>query len=92
MGFFKDLIRNNSGVSSKSFFLVTVTAIGLFLLLIVAFILIWDVVKNGQVCTDLSGLSLFVGSITSLFTAAGLTKCIGEKHEYKNNHEKELDA
>lgn len=83
MGFFRKLIENNSGVSSKSFFLVLITFMGCFLLAVVGFILIFEVIKNGTIKTDLSGLSLFVGSITALFGAAGLTKCIGERNENK---------
>lgn len=81
MGFFRKLIENNSGVSSKSFFLVAITIIGCFLLLVVGFVLIFEIVKNGTIRTDLQGLSLFVGSVTALFGAAGLTKCIGERNE-----------
>lgn len=83
MVFFRKLIENNSGVSSKNFFLVIITLIGCFLLLVVGFILIFEVIKNGTIKTDLSGLSLLVGSITTLFGAAGLTKCIGERNENK---------
>lgn len=83
MGFFKKLVENNSGVSSKSFFLVVITLIGCFLLSVVGFVLIFEVLKNGTIKTDLSGLSLLVGSITALFGAAGLTKCIGERNENK---------
>lgn len=83
MGFFKKLVENNSGVSSKSFFLVIITLIGCFLLLVVGFVLVFEVLRNGTIKTDLSGLSLLVGSITALFGAAGLTKCIGEKNENK---------
>ena len=83
MGFFSKLVENNSVVSSKSFFLVVITFIGCFLLLVVGFVLIFEVLKNGTIKTDLSGLSLLVGSITALFGAAGLTKCIGERNENK---------
>lgn len=81
MSFMRKLIQNNSGVSSKSFFLVVVTCIGCLLLLIVGFVLVFEVIKSGTIKTDLNGLSLFVGSITALFGAAGLTKCLGERNE-----------
>lgn len=83
MPFFKDLITNGSGVSSKSFFLVLITIIGVILLAIVGFILLWEVIKTGTIHTDLMGLATFVGSITALFGAAGLTKCLGERNEKK---------
>lgn len=93
MNFFMKLIKNNTGVSSKNFFLVMVTLVGILLLLIVAFVLIWEVIQNGTIQTDMQGLAMFVGSITSLFTAAGLTKALSEKNEHHdNNHNDELDA
>lgn len=87
MAFFKDLIRVNSGVSSKSFFLVLITIIGCILLLVVGFVLVWEVVHSNTINTDLAGLSLFVGSITTLFGAAGLTKVYGERKEQKKKEE-----
>ena len=76
-----ELIRVNSGHSSKAFFLVAVTMIGCLLLFCVAFVLIWEVIKNGTIQTDLMGLSAFVGSVASLFVTAGVTKVYGEKKE-----------
>lgn len=86
--YFDALVRNNTGVSSKNFFLVTVTLMGCALLAIVGFILIWEIIANGTIKTDLMGLSAFVGAITSLFAAVGLTKSIGDKNEKANNNEK----
>lgn len=77
------LIESNNGVSSKSFFLVAVTLIGCFLLLIVGFILLWEVTHNNTIQTDLGGLAAFVGSIAGLFTSAGVTKVIGEREKCK---------
>lgn len=37
--FLANIIKNNTGVSSKNFFLVAVTLIGLFLLLVAAIVL-----------------------------------------------------
>ncbi len=82
--YLKELIKNGSGHSSKSFFLVAVTLIGCFLLLIVGFILVYEVIVNKSIKTDLMGLSAFVGAITALFASAGVTKCLSEKNENKN--------
>ena len=46
MNFFKKLINNNTGVSSKNFFLVTVTIIGCLLLLVPAVTLIVEIIFN----------------------------------------------
>lgn len=83
--YIKELIRVNSGHSSKAFFLVSVTAIGCLLLLCVAFILIWEIVATGTIHTDLMGLSAFVGSVASLFVTAGITKVCGDRKERKND-------
>ena len=44
--YLKELIKNGSGHSSKSFFLVAVTLIGCLLLLIVGFVLVYEVIVN----------------------------------------------
>lgn len=49
--YLKKLIESNTGVSSKSFFLVAVTLIGCLLLLIVGFVLVVEVVRNGTIQT-----------------------------------------
>jgi len=83
-----ELIRNNTGVSSKSFFLVAVTIVGCLMLGSIIFAIIWEEMKNGYIKSDLLGISAFVGSVTTLFGAAGYTKVVGEKREY-NKTEKE---
>jgi len=86
--YLKLLIQVNSGHSSKAFFLVSVTLIGLLMLLVVCFILVWKVVTYGTIKTDLMGLSAFVGSVASLFVTAGITKTIGERGEHQNINDK----
>lgn len=81
--YFTKLIKVNSGHSSKAFFLVSVTLIGCLMLLSVVFILIWEVITYGTIKTDLMGISAYVGSISTLFVSAGLTKTIGERGERK---------
>ena len=81
--YLKLLVQVNSGHSSKAFFLVSVTIIGLLMLLIVCFILVWEVVTCRTIKTDLMGLSAFVGSVASLFVTAGVTKAISERAEHK---------
>lgn len=83
LDYFTKLVKVNSGHSSKAFFLVSVTLIGLLMLLVVCFILVWEVITYGTIKTDLMGLSAFVGSVASLFVTAGLTKTIGERGEHR---------
>lgn len=86
--YLKLLIQVNGGHSSKAFFLVSVTLIGFLILLVVCFILVWEVVAYGTIKTDLMGLSAFVGSVASLFVTAGITKTIGERGEHQNINDK----
>lgn len=48
------------------------------------FYLVYEVIVNKSIKTDLMGLSAFVGAITALFASAGVTKCLSEKNENKN--------
>lgn len=88
MNFFKKLITNNTGVSSKSFFLVIVTIIGFVLLLVPAIILIIEVCVNKTIKTDLNGLAAYVAAVAGVFASAGITKSWSEKFE-KSSEKKE---
>lgn len=85
MKFFKDLIRNNTGVSAKNFFLVIVTIIGFILLIVPAIILIVEICANKTIKTDLNGLASYIGAVAAVFTSAGITKVWSEKFERKTN-------
>lgn len=84
MNFFNKLINSNTGVSSKSFFLVSVTIVGIILLLVPAIILIVEVCCNHTIQTDLSGLAAYIGAVAGIFASAGVTKAWSEKYECKN--------
>lgn len=71
---FRNLIRSNSGVSSKNFFLVTTTIIGSFLLLVLISGFIVDMIFNHTITIDMNGAAIFIGAIGSLFASAGITK------------------
>lgn len=87
IGWIAKLVRNNSGVSSKNFFLVTVTLIGCVLLLVPAVILMIESISNKTITTDLNGLAAYIGAVASLFATAGLTKAWSEKFEARNKDE-----
>lgn len=80
------LIQTNSGASSKAFFLVSVTIIGCLLLLVVEFVLLYEVLTTNTIHTDLMGLAAVIGAIGSLFATAGITKAFGERNETNNNN------
>ena len=80
----KELMRSNSGESSKGFSFVTVTLTSLGLLTICGVSLIIDVIINGHIVTDLVGMAAFVTSISTLLGAVGFTKVYGDKMDYDN--------
>lgn len=78
------LIRNNTGVSSKNFFLVSVTIIGLILLIVPAILLITEIIYNHTIRTDLDGLAAYIAAVAGVFASAGITKAWSEKYEKKD--------
>ena len=80
----KNLITNNTGVSIKNFFLFGVFILGAILLLVVAFILIWDVIHNNSIISPIKDLSTFIVSVSGMFVSAGLPKIIGDITENRN--------
>nr|DAP38048.1 MAG TPA: hypothetical protein [Crassvirales sp.] len=78
------LIKNNTGVSSKNFFLVTATIIGLVLLLIPAVVLLIEIISTHTIKTDLNGMASYIAAVAGVFASAGITKAWSEKYENKN--------
>ena len=72
--FFYKLVKSNSGVSSKNFFLVATTLIGSFMLLVLVAGFVVDMVFNHTITIDMNGAALYIGAIGSLFASAGITK------------------
>lgn len=83
MWFIGKLIENNTGVSSKNFFLVVVTIIGLILLLVPAILLMIEICYNHTIHTDLNGLAAYIAAVAGVFASAGITKAWSEKYEKK---------
>ena len=78
---FTNLINNNTGVSSKNFFLIVITLIGAVLLAMVIISIIVDLIHNGTVTMSWADMGMFVGSVSTMFCAAGITKAWSEKYE-----------
>lgn len=77
------LVKNNTGVSSKNFFLVVITFIGCLLLIVPVITLLVEVIFTHTIATDLSGMAAYIGAVASLFATAGLTKAWSEKYEHR---------
>lgn len=80
---FTKLIKNNTGYSSKNFFLVLVTLIGTALLAVPAFCLIIEAWYNHTITTDLTAMAAYITAVAAVFTSVGLTKVWSEKYEHK---------
>lgn len=85
MNYFNKLISNNTGVSSKNFFLVVITLIGCLLLLVPVFALTIEAIFMHTIATDLSAMAAYIGSVASLFATAGITKAWSEKFERRRD-------
>ena len=85
MNYLNKLISNNTGVSSKNFFLVVITIIGCLLLLVPVFALSIEAFFTHTIATDLSAMAAYIGSVASLFATAGITKAWSEKYEKGHN-------
>ena len=81
--FFSKLVQQNSGYSSKSFFLVLVTLIGTLLLAVPIFTLCIEAWYNHTISTDLNGVAAYIAAVAAVFTSVGLTKVWGEKYEHR---------
>lgn len=89
LSFFTNLIKQNTGISSKSFFLVIVTLIGCLLLLVPMVVLIIEVWYNHTIQTDLNGLAAYIGAVASIFATAGITKAWSEKYEDRHKNKED---
>lgn len=78
---FSKLLRNNSGYSSKSFFLVAITFIGLLLLLVPVFVLVIEAWYNHTIQTNLSDMAAYIAAVAAIFASGGITKAWSERYE-----------
>jgi len=76
--YFKSLVQNNTGHSSKSFGLVISAIVGALMGIAVAICLIWDVSIDGKIDTDLSDLGVFVLCIGAYTFGSGANKMLSE--------------
>lgn len=83
LNIFHKLLQNNSGYSSKSFFLISITIVGLILLLVPAFVLVVEVFYNHTITTNLSDMAAYIASVSAIFATGGITKAWSERYERK---------
>lgn len=78
--YLRELGDVNDSNSSKSFALLVSTLTGGLLALAVCFILIFDVISNGHIETDLADLGIFLVCIGGYIAGSGVTKAVSERH------------
>lgn len=88
-GFWKRLMnKNDTTVSSSSFYLVSVTLVGLLLLFVPMIVLIIEVIYNHTVATDLNGMAAYIASVAGLFASGGIVKGWISYNDSKTNIER----
>lgn len=79
MGFFKNIklsIDDKSSMSVNSITLLISAGIAAIIGLVVCFVLIWDVIANGYIKTDLLDLGIFLMSSGAYVMGSGMPKTI----------------
>ena len=82
MGFFsymKTLLDVQSPNSSKSFTLVLSAIVSAFIGLTMCFVIIYDVITNGYVKTDLNDAGIFLLCAGGYMAGAGVTKAVVDR-------------
>ena len=87
--YLKSLIKSGTGDSSKSFALVLSAIVGALLGLCISFVLIYDVVVDGVINTDLGELGVFLMAVGVFMVGGGFSKTLTEKLWKKDNPEEE---
>ena len=83
--YLKSLIKSDSGDSSKSFALLLSIISGFLMSLCVSFVMIWDVVTNNYMKTNLSELGLFVLCVGGFMAGGGLSKPVSADKQFRQN-------
>lgn len=74
---------DDNSVSPSTLFMLLLTIIGCVLLAVPAITLMLEAFHNHTITTDLNGMASYICSITTLFTAAGITKAWSSWANYK---------
>lgn len=85
MEYLKSLVKAGTLDSSKSFALVVSVLVGALVGVCVCFCLVWDVVVNGHVETDLDGLGVFLLCVGGYMAGGGITKSLSERRNKNGN-------
>lgn len=85
--YLKSLIQSNTGNSMKSFTSLLSVLAGITMATCVSFALLWDVISNGHLCTNLEELGWFILCIGGFMAGGGLNKIISDSRRNDNKNE-----
>lgn len=81
LSYLKSLIANDTGNSSKSFTLVLSAIISFIAGLVICFSIIYDVINNGFIKSDLESMGIFMLCMGGYMAGGGITKVFGDRVE-----------
>lgn len=87
MEYLRSLMKAGTLDSSKSFALVVSVLVGALIGVCVCFCLVWDVVANGHVETDLDGLGVFLLCVGGYMAGGGITKSLSERRKNESKQQ-----
>ena len=90
--FLVQIIRSNTGYSSKTLTMLWAMAVTTVMLLSIVLVLLIDLFTDYSVTTDLYGIATVIGSIAGFAVATIAGKVYGDKIYTKVNKEKEEDS
>lgn len=86
--YLKKLGDADNSNSSKSFALIVSTITGGIIALVICFVLVFDVIANGFIKTDLADLGLFLLCVGGYIAGSGVTKAVSERFDSAKSTEK----
>lgn len=81
--YLKSLIQKGTPDSAKSFALVVSVVVGFMLGLCICFILVYDVLSNGYLKTDLTELGFFLLCISGYVAGSGVNEALSDRYRAK---------
>ena len=84
MRYLNRLLKNNSGVSVKSFLAFIVTIVGILLLISITAVIWIDVLYNKELKTTLEFYPDVIAGVSALIFSGALPKIVGEITEKKD--------
>ena len=81
----KQVITNNTGVSSKSFIMVSGMFLAAEVTQVMLVLTVWDYITTGSL--NYTGVALLLGGLSSYTLASAWGKVKGEQHEFDSNNE-----